>query len=93
MAEQSVKKISTRIVNKHDLEINWLKAKNFRPEKGELIVYDVEVDENGKTLAAVVDGKTVPALPTGRTTPYTHERFKIGDGIHCVNDLIFLNSY
>lgn len=89
MAEHTIQKINTRIVNKHDLEVNWLKAKNFRPEKGELIVYDIEVDENGNTLTAVVDGKTVPALPNGRTTPYAYERFKLGDGIHYVNELSF----
>ena len=42
--------------------------------KGELIIYDIEVDEDGNTLE----------LPTdevyGRTTPYTYERFKLGDG-------------
>lgn len=65
------KQINTRIVHKHDLEVNWLKATNFVPKKGELIIYDVEVDENGNTLA----------LPDGRTEPYRFERFKIGDGV------------
>ena len=65
------KTVKTRIVNKHDIEANWIKAVNFVPLKGELIIYDTEVDENGKTLD----------LPSGRTTPYTFERFKIGDGV------------
>jgi hypothetical protein len=36
--------LRTRLVNKHDIEANWLKATNFTPLQGELIVYDV--DEN-----------------------------------------------
>ena len=36
--------LRTRLVNKHDIEANWLKAENFTPLQGELIVYDV--DEN-----------------------------------------------
>lgn len=74
------KKVNTRIQNKHDLEVNWLQATNFIPLPGELIVYDVEVDASGTTLA----------LPSGRTTPYTYERFKIGDGINLVKDLPFV---
>lgn len=34
------KKIKTRIINKHDIENNWLKAINFIPKSGELIIYD-----------------------------------------------------
>jgi hypothetical protein len=37
-------RIHRRIVHKHDTEENWIKAKNFIPLKGELIIYDV--DEN-----------------------------------------------
>lgn len=41
MAEKNIK---SRIVHKHDVESNWLKAENFIPLKGELIIYDI--DEN-----------------------------------------------
>lgn len=34
------KTINRRIINKHDIEANWEKAKNFTPLAGELIVYD-----------------------------------------------------
>ena len=34
------KNISSRIINKHDTEINWNKATNFIPKAGEIIVYD-----------------------------------------------------
>lgn len=32
----------SRIIHKHDVEANWLKAVNFIPKKGEIIVYDVD---------------------------------------------------
>lgn len=38
------KRFNTRLVNKHDVEANWLKATNFIPMQGEIICYDV--DEN-----------------------------------------------
>lgn len=78
------KKIKTRIQSKHDLEVNWITAGNngFIPYVGEFIVYDTEVDSDDNTLA----------LPDDRTEPYTHERFKIGDGINTVNDLPFINK-
>lgn len=78
----STKAVTTRIQHKHDLEVNWLKAVNFVPMQGELIIYDAEVDVDGQTLA----------LPTGRTTPYTYERFKIGDGKTVVSSLNFAVS-
>ena len=40
----SGKTFNVRLVNKHDVEANWLKAVNFVPKQGEIIVYDV--DEN-----------------------------------------------
>ena len=78
-------RISTRIAQKHDLEVNWITAterSNFVPMQGELIIYDIEVDSNGNTLA----------LPTGRTTPYTYERMKIGDGKNTVENLPFIST-
>lgn len=73
------KNINSRIIHKHDLEANWIKATNFIPKQGEIIIYDCEIDDNGNTLT----------LPANRTTPYTYPRFKIGDGIKNVNDLSF----
>ncbi len=79
----STKAVTTRIQHKHDLEVNWLKAVNFIPMQGELIIYDAEVDASGKTLS----------LPTSRTTPYTYERFKIGDGKNTVSNLPFTDEH
>ena len=39
MPEKSIK---SRIVHKHDSEANWLKATNFIPKQGEIIVYDAD---------------------------------------------------
>lgn len=72
-------KICTRILNKHDIEVNWLRNSSFVPLQGELIIYDCEVDSDGSTLE----------LPNNRVIPYTYERVKIGDGYTSVNDLPF----
>lgn len=40
------KTFNTRIIHKHDIELNWLKTPDFIPMSGELIIYDV--DENNK---------------------------------------------
>lgn len=73
------KVMQSRIQNKHDLEVNWLKA-TFVPLKGELIIYDAEKDTD--------------ELPEGRTTRYSYSRFKIGDGFRTINELPFtLDNY
>lgn len=61
---------NTRIQQKHDIEANWLKAANFTPKAGELIVYDT--DENyGYTRVKIGNGvNNVNDLPF------------ITDGIH-----------
>lgn len=69
------KNLKTRIIHKHDIEANWMKATNFIPLQGEIVVYDIE--------------KETDNLPEGRTNKYSYERLKIGDGISNVNDLPF----
>ena len=86
------KNIKTRIQNKHDLEVNWLQALNFIPMQGELIIYDSEVDAEGKILNKTVNGEVILQLPEGRTRPYDYVRFKIGDGIHSINELPFADK-
>lgn len=87
-----VKTVKTRVQNKHDLEVNWNNA-TFVPFAGELIVYDIEVDAEGNALTKLVDGvqKTVHEL-VGRDSPYTYERFKIGDGVTQIQKLPFATS-
>ena len=81
MGEVIEKRLKSKVVHKHELEVDWLKS-TYTPEKGELIIYDIEVDANGVTLE----------LPNGRDKPYTWQRLKLGDGIHNVNELPFLNT-
>lgn len=36
------KNILTKHIQKHDIEANWIKAKNYVPEKGQFIIYDTD---------------------------------------------------
>jgi hypothetical protein len=72
------KTVKTKIVFKHELEVNWLKS-SYVPLNGEQVIYDAEIDANGNTLE----------LPSGRSAPYSYPRVKIGDGVRTVNQLPF----
>ena len=65
----SEKTLNTRIINKHDIEANWLKATTFVPKIGEIIVYDA--DENySHARIKIGDGNTkVNDLPFSLTQP------------------------
>ena len=52
------KNISSRIIHKHDIEANWLKAVNFIPKQGELIVYDIDSTHDYERMK-IGDGATV----------------------------------
>lgn len=54
----SEKNINTRIIHKHDTEINWSKATNFIPKKGEIIIYDKDNNYNYERIK-VGDGATL----------------------------------
>ena len=57
------KKLNSRICHKHDTEANWLKAINFIPLLGEIIIYD-EDDNYSYPRIKVGDGATkVSILP------------------------------
>lgn len=51
----SEKNLKARIVNKHDISENWLKATGFIPKQGEIIVYDVD-DEHSYERMKIGDG-------------------------------------
>lgn len=70
---------NTRIQLKHDIEANWLKAVNFSPKEGEIIIYDAE---NAST----------DLQGTGRAVHIAYPRIKIGDGVTNVNSLPFAND-
>jgi hypothetical protein len=42
----SEKRFNARVVHKHDTEENWLKAINFIPKQGEIIIYDADALHN-----------------------------------------------
>lgn len=50
--------VKTRIQNKNDIEANWLKATNFTPLKGEVIIYNEDSTHDYKRVK-VGDGKTL----------------------------------
>lgn len=54
----SEKNLKARIVHKHDTEANWLKATNFIPKQGEIIIYDIDDTHNYERMK-IGDGKTV----------------------------------
>ena len=57
------KRLTGRLVNKHDTAANWAKATTFVPMAGELIVYDIDSAHNYERLK-VGDGQTlVNSLP------------------------------
>ena len=50
--------VKTRVINKCDIEANWIKAVNFIPKKGEIIIY-AEDETHTCPRFKVGDGKTV----------------------------------
>lgn len=46
MAVLAEKNIKSRIQHKHDTETNWIKAENFIPLIGEIVVYDVDASNS-----------------------------------------------
>lgn len=76
MAEQIIK---TRIINKHDIPSNWIKAVNFVPKQGEIIIYDKENNPD------MYSGYSNPFLaPEGYQSIYIGFKFTATD-----NTLVF----
>lgn len=63
------KKINSRIVHKHDTEVNWNKATNFVPLKGEIIIYDIDSTHNEARIKIGNGSTTVINLPFSAETP------------------------
>lgn len=53
----SEKNINSRIAHKHDVESNWIKATNFIPKAGEIIIYDIDHNNTAPRMK-VGDGAT-----------------------------------
>ena len=54
----SEKILKSRIIHKHAVESDWLKATNFIPKQGEIIIYDIDSTHTYERVK-VGDGKTV----------------------------------
>lgn len=80
------KTFNTRVQLKNDIEANWIKAVNFSPLLGELIIYNAEIDN---VTALPQDPETKQTL---RNYWITYPRIKIGDGENNVNDLPFITD-
>lgn len=74
------KNISARIVHKHDIEENWLKAVNFIPKQGEIIVYDVDDNYDYERIKIGDGEQNVNDLPFfGGSSDSTLELITIAD--------------
>lgn len=78
----STKEFFTRIQHKHDIEANWLKATNFIPLVGEIIIYDSDTVDR----EIVINEETV-VIPA-----CNYQRIKIGDGETVVSSLSFFDG-
>ena len=72
------KTFNARLQQKHDVEANWLKATNFTPLKGEIIVYDEDDNYNHERFK-IGDGFTLvsdlPFASVGKTSLNNNEIF------------------
>ena len=57
------KRLTGRLVNKHDIAANWAKATTFVPMAGELIVYDIDADYAYERIKIGDGTRNVNALP------------------------------
>ena len=78
MAEKTAK---LRIKQKHDTEANWKRATNFKPEAGELIVYDADTGHTTPRFKVGDGTKLVNALPFVGT-----DEVLIGSGLPATAD-------
>ena len=90
------KQVKGVLIPRHDTAINWAKAVNFVPKKGELIIFDADAASANYTLSNV-SNKTMKNADgtTGALTacnPSTQVRIKIGNGNLNVNLLPFVKT-
>lgn len=57
------KVLSSRIIHKHDVAANWIKATNFVPKQGEIVVYDIDADYTYERIKIGDGVRNVNALP------------------------------
>lgn len=80
------KNLSSRIINKHDIEANWVKATNFIPKQGEIIVYDIDENytyERFKIGDGITLVSNLPFIKTGLEVSDTEEELE--EGVYLTN--------
>lgn len=90
----SIKTLSTRVIHKHDTEENWLKAVNFSPLNGELIIYNPDSNHEYARFK-VGDGTTnVNDLPfvVNEEEIRTALESKANDSLDNVDNIVFYNK-
>lgn len=81
------KQINTRIQLKNDIEANWIKAINFSPLPGEVIIYGAETKGDNSQLPKDSNGEYL------RDYWITYPRIKIGNVQRDnVNNLPFIDT-
>lgn len=84
----SIKNLKGTIIHRHDTAINWQKnAPNFVPKKGELIIFDADIDESGNLVTTGYDGAGVTVEPSEEV------RLKIGDGNKNIIELPYIEGF
>lgn len=80
------KNLNSRIIHKHDIEANWVKATNFIPKQGEIIVYDIDKNYTYERFK-IGDGTTLvnnlPFIKTGLEISDTEEELE--EGVYLTN--------
>lgn len=81
------KQMNARVQLKNDIEANWLKAVNFSPLPGEVIIYNAETKGDNNQLPKDSNGENV------RDYWITYPRIKIGNTQRDnINDLPFIDT-
>ena len=81
------KTFNTRVQLKNDIEANWIKAVNFSPLPGEIIIYNAEIEGDMNQLPKDDNGQYL------RNYWITYPRIKIGNAQRDnVKDLPFITE-
>ena len=79
------KVLNSRIQQKHDIEVNWLKATNFVPKVGEIIVYDPDENYNYSRI------KTGDGISNINNLPFINTTYDLAASTSSANGNVKLN--
>lgn len=87
------KHIQAITIPRCDTAINWSKAVNFIPAKGEIIIYSIDTAEDiARGYYVDEQGNKITSVNGYIVMPSSDSRLKIGDGTHIVSALPFAAS-